>query len=420
MRHLNDSLRRPAALIAALGLLFFMMQNGIVLAGQVQQRSIKMSDNGVSGGAITSGVGSGTNATYRVTFQAASSYTLRGLVLDFCAGSGGTPFIDDSNCPAPTNFTVGTTPTIDTTNYTVGGTTTNGLGSGWTASSVNSGQTFKITNSTGIALTSGTSYTFAISGITNTSTAGSFYARLVTYVSDTGGVATYSHGNSGTYQDYGGFALSMANIVQVTAKVQETLVFCMLGSTDPVTPTSPTSCTDSAATQPAITLGHGNNNTLDQFFVDKNYVYSYTSTNALNGAIVRIHNGNSCGGLKINGSATCGIPAVNSGAGTTPPGAMTAGTAAFGLSVSSNANTTASAPYDGNPATDYYGMDTTTTGANATTTFGSQVIRSVSPINNVGNTWSFWRYSQRDYPGWNLPSQHRGDCYRYVLIIYCQ
>ncbi|HPG37709.1 MAG TPA: hypothetical protein PK865_02875, partial [Candidatus Saccharibacteria bacterium] len=37
----------------------------------------------------------------------------------------------------------------------------------------------------------------------------------------------------------------------------------------------------------------------------------------------------------------------------------------------------------------YYGMDTTTSGANATTTFGSRVVSSTGPTDNVMNTWKF-------------------------------
>ena len=85
-----------------------MSPTAVVLAagagGQVQFRSIKMSDSGVSGGAIITGVGSGTNVSYRVTFTSATAYTLKGIVIDFCSGTGGTPFIEDANCPAPAGF----------------------------------------------------------------------------------------------------------------------------------------------------------------------------------------------------------------------------------------------------------------------------------------------------------------------------
>lgn len=390
-----QSLRRPLYFLTAVGMLFA-ATSGVVSAAasgsQIQYRSIRMSDNGVSGSSITTGVGSGTGVTYRVTFRAATSYTIKGVILDFCSGTGGTPFIGDSTCAAPTAFTVGGSPTIDTTNYTDASGTTTGIGSGWTAASLSSGQTLKLTNSTGTALTSGTDYTFAVSGVTNTSQAGTFYARMLTFTSDTGSIASYTHSTVGTYQDYGGFALSTANIVQVSAKVQETLTFCMLGTTTPPTLTAPTGCSDNTATTPAITLGHGTNNTLDTTVVDTNGVYSFVSTNALHGITVRLHSNNACGGLSTDNGTTCAIPPTNAGAATTPTSAgqaITAGTAAFGLAVSSGSGVSASAPYTGSIASSYYGMDTTTTGANVTTTFGSQVLSSTAPMNNVSNTWSF-------------------------------
>ena len=118
--------------------------------GLTPERSIRLSDNGASGGTITTGVGSGTNVTYRVTFKAATSYTAKGIILDICDGSG-TPLIGDVSCTKPTGFTMGATPAMDTANNTESGITATGIGSGWTATSLFSEQTLKLTNSTGVA-----------------------------------------------------------------------------------------------------------------------------------------------------------------------------------------------------------------------------------------------------------------------------
>lgn len=396
------SLQRTMSLFAVVGLLFA-SASGIVEAaatgGQVQARSIRMSDSGKSGGTITSGVGSGTNVTYRVTFKAASSYTLKGVVLDFCNGTGGTPFIGDTTCAAPTGFTVGSTPTIDTSNY---GSVT-GLGSSWTATSTNSGQTFKMTNSTSApALTSGTSYTFAISGITNPSDLGTFYARLITYASDTVGIGSYAHNDAGTYQDYGGFALSTASVVEITAKVQETLTFCVSGSatkaqvTDPdVNPYAGTPlCT--ASTAPAIILGHGDTRTLSPDVVDAASVYTLASTNALNGVSIRMRNSNgngssTCGGLSTDDGTTCAIPPIGGGAAVL--GDLIAGTAAFGMRCTDATGGTGVLPcdinyFDSTHAT-YYSMDTATAGENVTSTYGDVVATSSAPVNAVSNEFTF-------------------------------
>lgn len=396
-------LKRPLLFLAALGMLFS-LSSGVVFAaangGQVQFRAIRMSDSGVSGGAVTSGVGSGTNVTYRVTFRAATSYTLRGLVVDFCDGTG-TPFMEDANCPAPAGFSVGASPVIDTSDFTESSGTTSGLGAGWTAAtaaSTTAGQTLVITNATGVALTAGTDYTFAVSGVTNPSTLGTFYARLLTYVSDSGLVSGYTHDGTGTYQDFGGFALSTTQAVQVTAKVQESLTFCVSGTTnpDPLVLDPPIDCT--ATGVPAIVLGHGTNRTLDSTAVDTNKIWTHTSTNAINGVTIRMKAANTCGGLSSDGGVTCPIPAVGSGSGV--PTAMTAGTAAFGMfCINSTGGLGASIDCDDNyrdaaeinvtAPNIWYGMDTTTAGENVTSIYGDVIARSTGPVNGGLNEYLF-------------------------------
>lgn len=428
-----QQIKRPLYFVAVLVSAASLTNVGVVFAdatgGQVQSRSIMMSDNAVSGSSITSGVGSGTNVTYRVTFTPASSYTLKGIILDFCSGVGatpGTPFIGDSNCPLPTNFSIGASPTVDVSTPTetppayTGGPVTPATGiatsSSWTASSLadpstpGSHQVLKLTNADGIAVDPSTSYTFAISGITNPSDLGTFYGRLITYSSNTGDIDSYSHDNPGTYQDYGGFALSTANSVQVTAKVQETLSFCVVGTPTPVVPatlpvTPPATCADGSA--PAITLGHGTNNTLDSGAIDTNGVFTFVSTNALHGVVIRMRNGNSngttttCGGLSIDNGATCGIPPVAAGAVAASP--MTNGTAAFGMfcnQATADAATHIGADvncdsgyYNSSHVTApndvYWGMDTTDVNDSVISTYGDEIASSSGPTNSAMNEFDF-------------------------------
>ncbi|HEY1063992.1 MAG TPA: hypothetical protein VGE30_01705 [Candidatus Saccharimonadales bacterium] len=385
-----EVLRRPLLFLVAFIAVVMVPAHVLaaVVGGQVQERSITMSDNGVSGGTITSGLGSGTNVTYRVTFQAATSYTIRGVVLDFCDGTG-TPIIGDAACAAPTGFTVGASPTIDTTNYTVGATTITGLGTGWTATSINSGQTLVLTKAAGTALTSGSSYTFAISAVTNPSQLGTFYARLLTYTSDTVGISTYDHGDPGTYQDYGGFALSTSDVVSVTAKVQETLAFCVSGL---YSGAPPPNCGATAA--PAISLGHGTNNTLGPDLIDQQPIFTISSTNALSGLTIRMRSALTCGGLSSDGGSTCAIPAVGGGAGSWS--VMTAGTAAFGMYCHDGSGGTGAIDCDGNyidrgasPDPNTFGMDTSTVGDNVTSTYGDIVATSTGPVSNMTNQFDF-------------------------------
>jgi hypothetical protein len=374
----------------ALGLLFVQPTSVLAVAagGQVQQRSITMSDSGVSGGTITSGVGSGTNVTYRVNFKPATNYTIRGVVLDFCAGTG-TPIIEEPACDPPAGFGMGGSPTIDTTDYVVGTATTSGLGAGWTATSINGGQTLIMTNATGTAVTAGTTYTFAVSGITNPSTKGTFYSRLLTYTSSTAGIGTYAHDSTGTYQDYGGFALSVNDVVSVSAKVQETLTFCVSGL---YFGSAPVSC--GSTSSPAIVLGHGDNNTLGPDVVDQQPIFTISSTNALSGLTIRMRSANTCGGLSRDSGATCPIPAIGGGASSWS--IMTPGTAAFGMYCHDSSTGTGTLNCDNNyidrggsadPNT--FGMDTSTVGDNVTSTYGDIVAKSTGPVSDVTNQYDF-------------------------------
>lgn len=387
-----------AALLVAAGLPLLQAQPAS--ADQFANRSIQMSDTGPSGGTITSGVGSGTNVTYRVTFtptnQAAS------MVIDFCSND---PIVNDT-CNAPTAMAAATGIT------NVSGTAGN---SDWV---LTAGATqVKIARTGGTStsdIQSSVPQVFDITGVTNPSTVGSFYARMYTFTDDSWG--TYSSATSvGNYVDYGGTALSITEAITITARVQESLTFCVT-SADPTTWITNHDCSDSqvGSNPPAVILGHGSPTAvLDSNTVDTGTIYSQMSTNATHGAIINLRNSNtSCGGLSADGGTTCAIPAINSGSAT--PSAMTAGTAAFGLFVATGAadssggigSTTAASAYHDNahttvPSDVYYGMDTTSSSAtpsngvpstytgSVTSTFGSTVAYTTSPVYRVNNAYTF-------------------------------
>jgi hypothetical protein len=79
-----------------------LLNPGKAAAAQFSTRSIQLSDSGVSGGSITTGVGSGTNVTYRVSFT--PSALAESMVIDFCTQD---PIINDT-CTAPTGMTAAT------------------------------------------------------------------------------------------------------------------------------------------------------------------------------------------------------------------------------------------------------------------------------------------------------------------------
>ncbi|HEX7962983.1 MAG TPA: hypothetical protein VF466_00170, partial [Candidatus Saccharimonadales bacterium] len=233
--------------------------------------------------------------------------------------------------------------------------------------------------------------------ITNPTTNGTFYARIYTYVAQTNDYSTAA--SPGTVADFGGIAMSTANLISITAKVQETLTFCVSG-----TALQPTDLTCTSATAPTLVLGHGTPAVLDQTAIDAASAYTQVSTNASGGVSMRMKSSNSCanGGLSATGGAACSIPGVPTNNGSTSQG-MTAGTAAFGLFVAaSNTNTTGTGTItpdtnynDGthtntaSPSTLFYGMDQTTGGGGVTSTFGDVIAASSAPLSLVNNQLVF-------------------------------
>jgi hypothetical protein len=354
-------------------------------AAQLASRSITLSDSGASGGTITTGVGSGTAVTYRVGFM--TSTTASSLVIDFCSND---PIVSDT-CNAPTG--------MNAASASLSGSTGNITSPGWNVTA--SASQVKLALGSGTAASVG-AQVFNLNGITNPSSTGSFYARIYTYA--TPGFGSYASATSpGNYLDYGGVALSTNQIITITARVQETLQFCVSGA-DPATWTTTYDCSDTAAaTAPALTLGHGSPTAiLDSSAVDTGTVYSQLSTNATNGAVIAMRNNNTtCGGLSADGGVTCRIPAVGATA-----AAIIAGTAAFGMYaapsyianvVSSNGtgSDTPLAPY---ATAGSYGMDNATAqGTNTSypnqgndeTTFGSIVATTSAPCYRVDNSYKF-------------------------------
>jgi len=332
---------------------------------QLTSRSIQMSSSAVSA----------TGTSYLVSFTATTA--AKNVRIDFCSNS---PLYTDS-CTAPTGFT------SNSATFTAGTQT-----SGWSIASQSANQ---VTVSNASAYSAG-AVTYTLANITNPSTNGTFYARIYTYVAQTNDYTAAA--TPGTVADFGGIALSTANLISITAKVQETLTFCVSG-----TDLSPSSnCT--SATTPTLTLGHGTPAVLDQTAIDAASAYTQVSTNASGGISMRMKSSNSCanGGLSANGGSTCNIPGVPTNNGSTSQ-AITAGTAAFGLFVAaSSANTggTGTITPDSNyndgtntntasPSTVHYGMDQTTGGGGVTSTYGDVIAASSAPLSLVNNQLLF-------------------------------
>jgi hypothetical protein len=359
-------------------------------AAQVANRSIKISDAAASGTSITTGVGSGTNVTYRVSFDA--TVAAESLIVEFCQE---TPLMNGP-CTRPTG--------MDTT-ATAFASVTGNLGTGWTLTNSTNGA-LKLANDANSAhdIASGTQ-SFDITGVTNPSTVGTFYARIYTFTNNTWG--SYAGPTAaGNFVDFGGIALSTVNVITITARVQEQLTFCVTKA-DPAGWNTTHDCSDpvvgSSGNLPAVVLGHVQNGiqVLDSGAVDTGTIYSQLSTNATNGAVIRLRNSNlTCGGLSADNGTTCAIPAHNAGSGA-GASIMNAGTAAFGLFVADStlgtngigALTPAAAYHNAShvtvPTDVWYGMDTTTANNNTTSTFGSTLSDTSSPIYRINTAYTF-------------------------------
>jgi hypothetical protein len=311
-------------------------------AGEVSPRSIEMSD----------ATASATGVTYHVNFTAATTGILEGIVIDFCDND---PLIGDS-CTAPSGFSVGATPTF--ANLTGTNPTT-----GWTATSLNTGRTFVLTNGSGGSVSASTAISFDITNVSNPDTPDHpFYARILTYANSTD-ATNYAAGSEGSYTDSGGAALSTTLGVSVTARVMETLSFCVYHAT----------CGD----DPSISIGHGPDTILDASAVNTADDDFSISTNAGSGVAVLMK-----GGTLTSGSNT--IPAAGSPSGSATPAAITAGTAAFGMYLSTvGTGMSAATTYAG--AGGAYGLDT----ANLSSTYGDTIATSLSVLNASVCTMQF-------------------------------
>jgi hypothetical protein len=276
------SLKRTTPVYVAFMMLFmlivpvFIMSGGNVEAsgpGQVQSRSIQMSDDTVNTSAST--------ASYLVQFNVATTGVVEAIVVDFCNSDP----IPGDVCTIPTGFSVGST-------FTPGTNTA----SGWAASTANSNRTFDLSNASGGSIASGATMSFAITGVTNPTVLGTFYARIFTFAT-TAAATTWMAANAGNgssttgFTDYGGIALSTAQPILVTSKIQEQLSFCVYVTT--------------CGTQAVINLGDAHDVlSISAPFVDNTTTYSL-STNASHGAVIYLE-----GPTLTSGSNT--IPAAGS------------------------------------------------------------------------------------------------------------
>jgi len=310
-------------------------------ATQVTARSIQMSSSVISA----------TSTNYLVTFTQASMLT-KGIVIDFCTS----PLVG-TTCTLPSGLSITGSPAV---------TLQTCLTATWSAASANSNRTLLLTKAAGDTCTT---ISFTITTVTNPSGLGTFYARILSYANDTGAdsPATYSDTAPGTTYNYGGVALSTANQLIVTAKVQESLTFCVY--------TTGSDCSGASGT--AVTLGDGNG-------VLANTATTYTSTgkfglatNAQSGVIVRFK-----GATLTSGSNT--ITAHGTGSGSCTADSVTTTVEQYGLRISAaGSGVTSDAGYACSAGN--HSLDTT----NIATTYGDTLATTAGAIDESQTTMEF-------------------------------
>lgn len=288
-------------IVAALLVAFSVFVPMLASAAQVTERSITLS----------SATKQATAVRYNVEFTAPAAADE--IVIDFCTNS---PLIGETCTPPPglvVDNAVASGVTIDATN------TTNN----------------KITGTR--AITQGENVAIEFTGIVNPTDAGTVYARILTFA--TGNADNYVSGTPGTYVDSGSVAFAITDGIAVSGDVLESLSFCVAGED------IPKDCNTAGLDAPTLKLGKDFGNgvvSLTSDEISTGDVYTQISTNAINGAVVRIKSGaDGCGGLLRAGSGTaaerCGIaPAVTGG--------ITAGEARFGVMTVAAVTSTGAAP----------------------------------------------------------------------------
>ena len=185
-------------------------------AAQVTARSIKMGKSQPSA----------TDATYTVGFTIPTTASVGGVVVTFCSNS---PIVGVA-CTAPAGMDVNPGGGLAIANAT-------GL-TGFSKDAATDANTLVYTNGTPQAVTGPQAVTFDMGssggadGVTNPSTTGSFYARIITFDTQAN-AAAYSDASATVPTgaiDFGGVALSTNAVINVTALVQETLNFAVTGT----------------------------------------------------------------------------------------------------------------------------------------------------------------------------------------------
>lgn len=341
-------LRRKISYLGGVVLLFWVTMLAVIPGqahayNQVSSRSIKMSSTAVSA----------TNVAYQVNFTTVTNnQTIGSVVVEFCSNS---PILGDT-CSNPAGF-LNTNFSTLTLNSVTGNIT--GLTIDKTDSTSNR---LVLTRTAGAVANGPVSFTLgdgSTNGLTNPSTNATFYARIMTFTNTTGSAGGNENTNS---TDAGGIAISTANQLNVTAKVQESLLFCVY-----------TGATCSAGGT-AVTLG-------DQNGVLASTTTTYTANANFDVASNAVH------GVSVHMQGTT----LKSGSFTIAPAGATcltdptsSSTEMFGLRMLTlGTGTSATAPY--NCTTGSHAFDSSTT-SGIPSLFGEEIASTSGPTDVSSST----------------------------------
>lgn len=335
----------------AFGIVSAILPSDTKAYGLVSTRSIEMSSDEASG---AGGLGGGTNVIYKVTFNTVTAtQSIGAIVVKFCDND---PIMGDT-CTAPAGMDINkATLSINNTSTT---TAPAGLWTGLTLNTSSSTANMMVlTRSSQFSQTGAGTISFEMgngttNGVTNPNTTNhTFFARIFVFSSTTP-TLDQAHENqtvaNGGPTDAGGDALATANVLNVTAKVQEQLTFCVYNGAN---------CA-AGGTDYALGDTNGVLSSTTQPYLNANGNFLLAS-NALGGVVVRLKgdtltsgaftitpDGNACtADLSTSSSEQFGIRVVSYGAGQQHPSAgrydCTAGNHMFDPTVT---NTTYGDPF---------------------------------------------------------------------------
>ena len=352
--------RQTGSIIALVAMVAAVVAPTIVSAAQLTERSVELSNSSKAS----------TDVSYTVNFTTAGA--AGGFVIDFCDD---TPLIGEA-CNAPAGFSASAA-TSATTNFT-----------GVTAVDAN---TLKVVGASGAMTTPG-AISVVLDHIDNPTAVGPIYARIVTY--DTSAhLANYTAADNlgANTVDEGSAAINITDSIGVSAAVLESMLFCVSGQA------IAQDCAGASSHAPTLKLGEttGSVVALSASAVSHGDIFTQISTNAVSGAVVRLKSSAlGCGGLVRAGApSSCDIlPAQHVD--------LAAGTATFGVKVSSAASTVGDSAANGayQPVTgsgyntstyalNYNGTDQST---GVTSPYGDPFLDTNSaPVNNKNVTLTF-------------------------------